>query len=343
MHRSNLARRPQSLLACECDDPDAESSSTDSDDTKSDDTKNGYSYKPLNALTLQKNKLLQSPQVQGFIQSPQVQVLLQHPNVQVLLRKANLMMILFGVTFVMLYMNAGLRTQALTEQVSALQSENNGLRQSLKVTALEYENKGLRQGLQVAQKQAGKALAPVKKGVAAVAAKAVARSPAVTTKTNKAVAVSPSSAVSTKTKSGLEPIACQDFIDGVKAGTYKVAVKDPNMKKGRFTRRTITENPFWISVHHEKFDPTRWTIYQKGRYYEHSLAKIWTDILRQATPGSRVLDVGYVTIVAVFCFIILVLLLCHRPQVILDYQTTSRLTIFFFSNIITVATLATTH
>jgi cell division protein FtsB len=305
MQRSNLVRRAQSLLPC--DDPDDLSSSSSSS-SDSDDTKNGYAYKPLNALTLQSQQVLQSPRVQQVLQSPQVQLLL---------RKANLVMLLFGITFVLLYMNAGYQTQSLAEQVSALQSENNGLRQSLKVTALEYENKGLRQGLEVAQHQGAKALAPVK-GVAALAAKAAAaRTPAFTTTTNKAVAVSaPSTSVSTANKSGLEPMACQDFIDRVKSGTYPVAVKDPNMKKGRFTRRTITEHPFWISVHHEKFDPTRWTIYQKGRYYEHSLGKIWTDILRQATPGSRVLDVGYVTAVtdsSLFC------VCANRPQVILDY------------------------
>jgi hypothetical protein len=119
----------------------------------------------------------------------------------------------------------------------------------------------------------------------------------------------------------LKPIACQELIDEVKkSGAYRDRkVIDPNLKHGSFTRQTITEHPFWISVHNKEFDKTRWTIHKKGRYYEFALGKIWTNILRDASPGSRVLDVGYVALRYVaflqFC-LSFVLLLCGQPQVI---------------------------
>jgi hypothetical protein len=43
----------------------------------------------------------------------------------------------------------------------------------------------------------------------------------------------------------------------------------------------------------------RWGIYENGYYYERVLTKIWTNILTEASPGSRVLDVGYV---ALLCY-----------------------------------------
>jgi hypothetical protein len=260
MQRSNLARRAQALLPCDDDD----------------DAKNKH-----NALC---------------IQTPQVW-----------LRTAKLAVLLFGATFVFFYLNSGFNA-SLNDQVTALQAENKGLLND-QVTALQAENKRLRMRLESVQQQSNvrrgedkpvavtpirssipaKVLAPVTISAAtpaAAAAAAVAAPVATTTKTNKAAVAS----------SALEPLACQEFLDKVKAGTYRDRVKDPNLKQGRFTRRTITEHPFWISVHHEMFDKTRWTIFKKGRYYEHSLAKIWTTILREASPGSRVLDVGYVTL-----------------------------------------------
>jgi hypothetical protein len=109
--------------------------------------------------------------------------------------------------------------------------------------------------------------------------------------------------------SALKPISCQKFIDEAKRGTYRGRqVIDPNLKKGRFTRQTTTEHPFWISIHNKQFDNVRWGIYENGWYYERALEKIWTDILREASPGSRVLDVGYVALryvstTTVLCFI----------------------------------------
>jgi hypothetical protein len=109
----------------------------------------------------------------------------------------------------------------------------------------------------------------------------------------------------------IQPLRCQDFLRQVTYGSYRVpvnvhdpnhkkegyrvTVKDPNLKKGHFNRRTTTEFPFMISLHHEAYDRRRWNIYKHGQYYQHARANIWTDILKEASPGAHVIDIGYVT------------------------------------------------
>jgi hypothetical protein len=105
----------------------------------------------------------------------------------------------------------------------------------------------------------------------------------------------------------IQPLSCTNFLHEVRSGSYRiltnvndpnkkeyidVSVKDPNEKKGHFHRRTITEFPFGISLHHEKFDPRRWNIYKHGRYFQHALEDIWTNILSEASPGARIIDIG---------------------------------------------------
>jgi hypothetical protein len=111
----------------------------------------------------------------------------------------------------------------------------------------------------------------------------------------------------------IQPLYCHDFLRQVNLGSYRVpmnvhdpnhkkegyrvTVKDPNgrkhnLEKGQFIRETITEFPFWISLHHEKFDHRRWNIYKHGQYYQRALEEIWTDILKEASPGARVIDIG---------------------------------------------------
>jgi hypothetical protein len=110
----------------------------------------------------------------------------------------------------------------------------------------------------------------------------------------------------------IQPLACHDFLRQVHRGSYRipvnvhdpnhknegyrVAVDDPNLKKGHFKRQTTTEFPFTISLHHEAYDRRRWNIYKHGQYYQHARENIWTDILRKASPGARVIDIGYVTV-----------------------------------------------
>jgi hypothetical protein len=109
----------------------------------------------------------------------------------------------------------------------------------------------------------------------------------------------------------IQPLACNDFLHQVRYGSYRVpvnvhdpnhkregyrvTVKDPNEKKGVHRRQTTTEFPFFISLHHEQHDHRRWNIYKHGQYYQHAREEIWTDILKEASPGAHVIDVGYVT------------------------------------------------
>jgi hypothetical protein len=116
----------------------------------------------------------------------------------------------------------------------------------------------------------------------------------------------------------IQPLACHDFLRQVHRGSYRipvnvhdpnhknegyrVTVEDPNLKKGHFKRQTTTEFPFTISLHHEAYDRRRWNIYKHGQYYQHARANIWTDILKKARPGARVIDIGYVKKCNVICF-----------------------------------------
>jgi hypothetical protein len=98
-----------------------------------------------------------------------------------------------------------------------------------------------------------------------------------------------------------QPLQCREYLKQVKAMTYPVTVHDPNLKRDTNVRKTATAHPFRMSFHHEVFDRPRWEIYKKGYYYEHALEKIWTKILEKAEPGARVLDVGYVTVIVLYC------------------------------------------
>jgi hypothetical protein len=170
----------------------------------------------------------------------------------------------------------------------------------------------------------------------------------------------------------IQPLACHDFIRQVRGGSYRVpvnvhdpnhknegyrvTVKDPNLKSGPLSRLTTTEFPFHISLHHEEYDRRRWNIYKHGSYYQHAREQIWTDILRDASPGAHVIDIGYVIYVmlcytpTVLCSMLRCFVSCQllyrwpwqptasRPCLSAIQLTTTPL---FFN--ITVASLATTH
>jgi hypothetical protein len=128
--------------------------------------------------------------------------------------------------------------------------------------------------------------------------------------TSKAVATAPTE---------IQPLACADYLRQVHRGSYRfpmnvhdpnhknegyrVTVKDPNVKKGHFKRLTTTEFPFTISLHHEAYDRRRWKIYQHGEYYQRARANILTDLLKEASPGARVIDIGYVMLCCLVGFI----------------------------------------
>jgi len=67
-------------------------------------------------------------------------------------------------------------------------------------------------------------------------------------------------------------------------------IDDPN--SGRLYARTTNTTPsFWVSLHNEAFDRTRWAIMTYGFYYEKKVAEAFQIILREPSKG-RVLDVG---------------------------------------------------
>ena len=53
-----------------------------------------------------------------------------------------------------------------------------------------------------------------------------------------------------------------------------------------------TPRPYYVSLHDPAYDKTRALLLDKGRYYETTLQDRWSEILLQAPPGVRVLDVG---------------------------------------------------
>jgi hypothetical protein len=118
----------------------------------------------------------------------------------------------------------------------------------------------------------------------------------------------------------IQPLVCHDFLRQVKYGSYRiplnvhdphhkkegyrVTVRDPNLRTGILRRRTTTEFPFTISLHHEEYDKSRWNIYKHGQYFQHAKETIWTDILKEASPGAHIIDIGYVIMFAV-CYVAL--------------------------------------
>jgi hypothetical protein len=122
---------------------------------------------------------------------------------------------------------------------------------------------------------------------------------------------------------GIDPITCSSFLESVRSETYPVHFRDPNRETlpdgtfnhTSFTRMTLTENPFWISVHHRMADRVRWTMYREGTYYEKALEKLWKGILKESGPGARILDVGYVLLVTLVYGLNIECLCCvyYRP------------------------------
>ena len=74
------------------------------------------------------------------------------------------------------------------------------------------------------------------------------------------------------------------------------AFEDPN--KGVLHGKQVELDPkFWISLHHQQFDPTRWGIMEHGFYYEQALSGAFKQVLREPRKSGnkeplRVLDVG---------------------------------------------------
>eukprot|EP00978_Attheya_sp_CCMP212_P037113 scaffold172954_cov60-Attheya_sp.AAC.2 len=87
------------------------------------------------------------------------------------------------------------------------------------------------------------------------------------------------------TSHGLPTVSCatvmQKFREDLK--------KDPN-EGHLYSRYVPRKHPFYISLHNEKYDPTRYAIIKFGDYYEIELSNNFEDILKGG--NGRVLDVG---------------------------------------------------
>ena len=86
------------------------------------------------------------------------------------------------------------------------------------------------------------------------------------------------------------PLACPEVLKKARSSTTPKNF-DPN--RGVLHGKQVETDPkFWISLHNEEFDPTRWSIMKYGVYYEKALTKSFLEVLKNSTAGSRVLDVG---------------------------------------------------
>jgi hypothetical protein len=71
-------------------------------------------------------------------------------------------------------------------------------------------------------------------------------------------------------------------------------ISDPNKGMDESPKRyTITNPPFWISLHKKYFDAMRWvSIMGKGNYYETGITEQFREILGNTTERGLVLDIG---------------------------------------------------
>lgn len=86
------------------------------------------------------------------------------------------------------------------------------------------------------------------------------------------------------------PFSCEKLLQDLKTDPT-IQKQDPNLSK-IYARKTVTDIPFYISVHNKTFDATRWDLIVYGFYYERKLTKAFFDVLEKSPPGARVLDVG---------------------------------------------------
>jgi FkbM family methyltransferase len=84
-------------------------------------------------------------------------------------------------------------------------------------------------------------------------------------------------------------VSCPAMLSDTRAEGSQVM--DPN--DGILYGKQVELHPrFWVSLHNEEFDTTRWHIMKYGDYYETALSKAFVEVLKDASPGARVLDVG---------------------------------------------------
>jgi len=73
------------------------------------------------------------------------------------------------------------------------------------------------------------------------------------------------------------PVQCRVYLEQVRSNSWTSPLDDPN--EGVLYGKQVTipaddknkgSNKFWISLHNQKFDGTRWGIMEYGQYYERA-------------------------------------------------------------------------
>lgn len=100
--------------------------------------------------------------------------------------------------------------------------------------------------------------------------------------------------VTTKADPGkYTPLVCPKVLEEARKPMVDERNSDIDPNGGIFHGKQVEIDPkFWISLHNEEFDPTRWDVFRSGQYYERALSKAFTEVLETTPAGSRVLDVG---------------------------------------------------
>lgn len=86
-----------------------------------------------------------------------------------------------------------------------------------------------------------------------------------------------------------QTVSCSSLLKGAKYSEY-----NPNKNLAKpLLRFTVTEPPFWISLHAQSYDRIRWrTIWENGDYYEHGINDVFHKVLADRTEPGLVIDVG---------------------------------------------------
>mmetsp|Transcript_24578 Transcript_24578/g.35731 ORF Transcript_24578/g.35731 Transcript_24578/m.35731 type:complete len:169 (-) Transcript_24578:916-1422(-) len=104
-------------------------------------------------------------------------------------------------------------------------------------------------------------------------------------------ATSDGSSSSSSKREQYEATVCSDVISKQSAQSK---FHDPNKGLEESPKKlTITQPPFWISLHAKWFDERRWSsIYMLGEYYEKGLTTIFQNILVDTKEPGLVVDIG---------------------------------------------------
>jgi FkbM family methyltransferase len=98
-------------------------------------------------------------------------------------------------------------------------------------------------------------------------------------------------APSSRTNQKYPAVSCPAVLRDTRAEGADFENMDPN--NGTFYGKLVDRHPrFWISLHNRQFDGTRWGIMNSGDYYEAFLSNAFAEVLKDAPPGARVIDVG---------------------------------------------------